>query len=149
MRKDHPFGHPLGYHHWDKSRKRLVPVREAGQVRRITLKHPTRHDIESIADAGRCGSLMLINAPALDLSPLARLHTLDTLYVYDVTDVDAAPLAQCPRLRDVCFLRCHVRGVAALADAPALGRLRLNDCEFPERELDALRRGRPGISIER
>jgi hypothetical protein len=149
IRKEHPFGHPLGYHHWDKSRKQLVPIREAGDVSKINLTHPTRADIESISDAGRCRCLTLINAPALNLAPLARLHTLDELYIYDVTEVDAGPLAQNPTLRDVCFLRCQVKNLAALARSPSLKRLRLPESQFPEDDLDTVRRGRPGIGIER
>jgi hypothetical protein len=149
MRKDHPSGHPLGYHHWDNTRKQLVPIRDAVDVSNITLHHPTPVDLESIADAGRCRSLMLIDAVSLDLTPLARLHTLDELYIYDVPEIDASPLAKNPSLRDLCFLRCHVKGLAALAATPKLLRLCLNECRFSEDELQAVRRGRPGIGIAR
>jgi hypothetical protein len=147
--EEHPLGHPQGHFHWDKSRKQLLPIQKAGNVQRITLELPTQHDIESIADAGCCQRLMLVTAPVLDLSPLARLRTLAELYVYDVTEVDASPLAKCKRLRDVCFLRCHVRGIVPLASSGSLTRLRLNECKFAEDELDAVRRGRPDIEIER
>jgi hypothetical protein len=149
MAKEHPAGNPLGYHHWDPTRKELIPIAKAGDVQDITLRHPTDAEVESIAKAGHCRRLMLLNTPTLNLSPLARLETLEELYLYDITTIDASPLATAPNLRDVCFLRCEVTGLGALAATPRLRRLRLPESRYTEEDLDRVRSSHTGLGIER
>jgi hypothetical protein len=149
LRLDFPKGHPMGYHHWDRATKRLVPITKAGDVTRVTLEKGTQRDLESVVEAGRCEHLMIVGGTIEDLSPLSRLRSLRELYVYNFLEIDLSALTGLSELVDACFLRCRLRGLEVLAGAPKLARLRLNDCQFDEDALQAVRAGRPGIGISR
>lgn len=146
---NYPDGHPGGYHHWDGAGKRLVPIGEAGHVRHVALDGGSQRDLESIGRAGICERLIVAGGKIEDLSPLLGLAALRELYIYDLKEVDVSPLSGLPELVEVRFLRCSLRRLERLAAAAKLRRLTLNECQFDESALDAVRRGRPGIGIAR
>jgi hypothetical protein len=151
MGLDYPNGHPLGPHVWDHESHRLFPIAQApaAAVRDIHLSDVTQRDIENVLGAKGCTNLMVIGAgPSVDFSVLAKLSTLTDLYLYDVKEIDARQLSGHPALDDVCFLRCRVAHVDALAKIASLKRLRLNECHVDETELAHFRSLRPEVKLE-
>ena len=139
MQLDHPHGHPLGYHHWDRENNRLVPIAQATDAHKIDLTAGSQRDVDSLADARDCRYLMIVRGSVSDFSPLTKIRSLTDLYIYDIPRVDARQLASCPALKDLCFLRCRVDHVDALAEMGTLKRLRLNECHVDEGEMERYR----------
>ncbi len=151
MALDFPGGHPLGHHVWDPATRRLLPAAEAPPTRLIQIQNVSQRDIDTVTGAKGCNDLMIVGADggeALDLSPLSKMTTLTDLYVYDVADVDARQLAAHPALADLCFLRCRVTNIAALAKVSTLKRLRLNECRTDEADFARFRALRPEVKLE-
>jgi hypothetical protein len=148
MSLDCPNGHPRGYHHWVGSKSMLIPIAEAGAVKRAELDNPTPTDIQSLANGSALEDLIISNGLLADLSPIASLPLLNDLSLYDLGKIDVAPLARAASLERLRILRTRVTNLAALAGAPKLKYLEIGGVPHGADDLKTIRCAHPNIQIE-
>lgn len=149
----------------------VSPLAKLSALRYLSLADTRVEDLTSLGNLTKLESLYLFGSPVADVAPLSKLtelrmldlastrvtnlaplvtlNQLNKLFLHGTPVTDIAPLAKLTSLQELCLYATPVADVAPLATLTGLRVLDLRLTQVGEASLEALRRARPSLAIDR
>ena len=113
----------------------------------LRLEQAKLEELSQLAGRATLRHLLLRWTQVRDLGPLAEVPNLTWLQLERSKVVDLSPLRACVRLVELDIRNTAVADLSPLHELPALRRVFVHDSAADEREVVALQRAQPGLSV--